>query len=197
MAVSIEKDLALLDRGLTSLRIDYERFFTGDLKRPPIALRRNVEETLKRCGNTQLDRATERFRLQSLQGRYTALTELWDKRLQAREEGRERPYRIHAPAPRAPEPLPADDGTGSTSVRRRRADLKPLFERYCAARQALGEDVSKIRYERFEELVKKKAAEIRKVTGAARLVFEIQSVDGRVRLIGRPAGSRPSPKGTE
>ena len=75
-------------------------------------------------------------------------------------------------------------------------DLRPLFERYCAAREALGEDVSRIRYERFEDLVKKKAAEIRKVTGAGRLVFEIHTVDGRVRLIGRPAGSRPA-KGTE
>jgi hypothetical protein len=66
-------------------------------------------------------------------------------------------------------------------------DLKPLFDRYCAARRSLGEDVSRLRYERFEELVKKQAAEIRRTTGAARLLFEIQIIDGRVRLIGRPA----------
>jgi molybdopterin synthase catalytic subunit len=63
----------------------------------------------------------------------------------------------------------------------------PLFERFCEARRALGEDVSRLRYERFEELIRRQASEIRKATGAKRLVFEVQTVDGRVRLIGRPA----------
>jgi len=198
MAVSIEKDLAVIDRGLTALRVDYERFFTGELKRPPVVLRRSIAETLKRCGNEQVERAAERFRLQGLQGRFTAMTELWDKRLQAREEGRDRVFRVHTP-PRTDGAAPtAPDADASTSVRKgRRTDLMPLFERYCAARQSLGEDIAKIRYERFEELLRKKAAEIRRLTGAARLVFEIQTVEGRVRLIGRPAGLRPAAKGPE
>ena len=62
-----------------------------------------------------------------------------------------------------------------------------------AAREALGEDVSKLKYERFEEAVRRQAEEIRKKTGSARLVFEVQTADGRVRLVGRPAA--PGPKG--
>jgi hypothetical protein len=198
MAVSIEKDLAVIDRGLTALRVDYERFFTGELKRPPVVLRRSIAETLKRCGNEQVERAAERFRLLSLQGRFTAMTELWDKRLQAREEGRDRVFRVHAPSRTDSTASPAPDADASASVRkRRRTDIMPLFERYCAARRALGEDIAKIRFERFEELLKRKASEIRRLTGAARLVFEIQTVEGRVRLVGRPAGLRPAEKGPE
>ena len=55
------------------------------------------------------------------------------------------------------------------------------------ARQALGEDVSKLKYEKFEEAVRRQAEEIRRKTGSSRLVFEIQTADGRVRLVGRPA----------
>src|SRR5207344_2777687 len=78
MPVSIERDLDFLERSLTSLRVDYERFFAGDLKVPPVAARRRVEEVFKRVGNVDVARAAEKFRLQALQGRYTALTELWD-----------------------------------------------------------------------------------------------------------------------
>jgi hypothetical protein len=64
--------------------------------------------------------------------------------------------------------------------------MKSLFDRFCAPRLSAGEDVSKLRYERFEDLVKKQAAEIRKATGATRLAFEVQTRDGKVRLVGRP-----------
>lgn len=191
MPVSIERDLDLLERSLKSLKVDYERFFSGDLKTPPVPARKKVEEILKRVGNVQVERAAEQFRLQTVQGRYTAMAELWDKRLSAREEGRRfaRPTRVAAPpAPPPPHrPRSVSDGEGSTSVKAvGRGDMKSLFDRFCAARAAAGEDVSKLRYERFEDLVKKQAAEIRRTTGATRLAFEVQTREGKVRLVGRP-----------
>jgi hypothetical protein len=196
MAGTIERDLATLEQGITVLRINYERFFAGDLKMPPMAERRKIEDGLKKVGNADVERAAERFRLQGIQSRYTALSELWDKRLQAREQGMRPGFRpppsVAAPGARGPS---GGDVRPAASVKgKRRIDLTPLFERYCAARRALGQDVSKLRYERFEELVKKQAAEIRRTTGTARLVFEIQTLDGRVRLIGRAA---PASKGTQ
>jgi len=187
MPLSIERDLDLLERSLKSLKVDYERFFSGDLKTPPVSARKKVEEILKRVGNAQVDRAAEQFRLQALQGRFTAMTELWDKRLSVREEG----HRFfHAPKPAPPperRPRSVSDGEGSTSVRAGgRGDMKSLFDRFCAARAAAGEDVSKLRYERFEDLVKKQAAEIRRATGATRLSFEVQTREGKVKLVGRP-----------
>ncbi|MEO8055295.1 MAG: MXAN_5187 C-terminal domain-containing protein [Acidobacteriota bacterium] len=194
MPVSIERDLDLLERSLTSLKVDYERFFAGDLKTPPVASRRKVDEILRRVGNVEVERAAERFRLQAVQGRFTALTELWDKRLSAKEEGRGL-FRAPRPAAAAPPPPPpahrpksvSSDGEGSTSVKAvGRGDMKSLFDRFCAARAAAGEDVSKLRYDRFEDLVKKQAAEIRRTTGATRLAFEVQTREGKVRLVGRP-----------
>jgi hypothetical protein len=200
MPVSIERDLDLLERSLKSLRIDYERFFAGGLKTPPVSARKKLEEVLKRVGNAPVDRAAEQFRLQALQGRFTAMTELWDKRLSAREEGRRVvhvPKGIPAPAPPpARRPRSVADGEVSASVRTGvRGDMKPLFDRFCAARAAAGEDISKLRYERFEELVRKQAAEIRRATGATRLAFDVQTRDGKVKLVGRPlpAPSKGSP----
>jgi hypothetical protein len=234
MAVSIEKELNDLERGITSLRIEYERYFGGETKRPPVPARRALEATVRRLENTEIEKAAERFRLQTLQSRYTAFRELWDKRMQAREEGRTGPARhpvpaalpapgasaapkkaapaagldvaallaaaeaavernAPAPAPAAPAP-PAPDAAGGASVKpKSRVDFTPLFQRYVAAREALGEDVSKLRYEKFEEAVRRQAEDIRRKTGSARLVFEVQTADGRVRLVGRPVA--PGSKG--
>jgi len=187
MAVSIARDLDLLEKSITALKLDYERFFSGDVKVPPLPARKSVEQVLRRIGNAPVEKVAERFRLQALQSRFTAFSDLWEKRLLAREEGRG-PVRL-APRARLVEPgapPPAGDASAPGSVKGSgRGDLRSLFERYCAARVAAGEDVSRLRYDRFEELVKKQAADIRKVTGATRLAFDVQTRDGKVRLVGR------------
>ena len=187
MAVSIARDLDLLEKSITALKLDYERFFSGDVKVPPLPARKSVEQVLRRIGNAPVEKVAERFRLQALQSRFTAFSDLWEKRLLAREEGRG-PVRL-VPRARLVEPgapRPAGNASAPGSVKGSgRGDLRSLFERYCDMRAAAGEDVSRLRYDRFEELVKKQAAEIRKATGATRLAFDVQTRDGKVRLVGR------------
>lgn len=235
MGISIERELVFLERNITALRVEYERFFGGELKRPPVQSRRTIEDVLRRTGNAEVEKAAERFRLQSLQSRYNSFVEIWDKRMRAKEEGTTGPVRRlasgtpavqpeappaatkpaakkadsaadvaallaaaeaavarkHPPAP----PAPAPDAPAAPSVKpKSRVDFTPLFQRYVAARQALGEDVTKLRYEKFEEAVRRQAEEIRKRTGSSRLVFEVQTAEGRVKLVGRPVPA-PGSKG--
>jgi hypothetical protein len=203
MVATIDGELSELDRNMTNLRIEYERFFAGDLKQQPLPVRRRVEEILKRLGNSEIEKPADRFRLQAVQSRYNAMRELWEKRLVAREEGRSTlgqppaPKVSKEPAPQASKepalPVPGDASPSGSVETKRRVNFAPLFERYVAARQGLGEDVSKIRYEKFEELVRKQAEEIRRRTGSTRLAFEVQTVDGKVRLIGHPVAPKGKP----
>ena len=197
MAVSIAQDLNLLEQSLASLKVDYERFFSGELKVPPVSARKKVEQILRRIGNVTVEKAAERFHLQAVQGRFIAFSELWEKRLIAREEGRGpvRPSALGRPAEQPAPPPRADAGTSGSVKGFGRGDIRSLFERYCAARARTGEDVSRLRFDRFEELVKKQAAEIRSTTGASRLAFDVQVRDGKVRLVGRalPAPTKGTP----
>src|SRR5512135_773769 len=88
MAGTIENELAVLERGLQRLHVEYERFFTGDARVPPNDTRRRMEDLLRRMAGMNIERAAERFRLQNIQSRFQSLTELWEKRFAAREEGR-------------------------------------------------------------------------------------------------------------
>jgi len=205
---SIERELQELERAMVALRVEYERFLVGDQKLAPLQSRRKVETWLRKLGNQEIDRTAERFKLQSIQSRFNAMAEVWEKRQQARDEGRislgvaPRSGALRPPtsgaeaaagAAASGERQAAQDPNAAASASveaKRRVDFSPLFDRYCTARQALGEDISKLRYERFEELVKKQAEEIRRRTGARRLVFEVQTVEGKVRLVGRPAPTK-------
>jgi hypothetical protein len=195
MPLPIAHELNEVERQIAQLRVDFERFFSGELKLMPIQLRRRVDTAFRRLWGLDIDRAADRFRLQTLQERFTTLSELWEKKLRLREEGRrfaprEAPGRGAVPADAGARPSPSSEGTGDTAgaapvKARSRPDFRPLFERYRAARRDLGEDVSKMSYERFEELVRQKAEEIRERTGSTKLVFEVRTESGKVRLVGR------------
>jgi hypothetical protein len=196
MPPTIERELNEVERQIGRLRVDFERFFSGELKLMPLQGRRRLENAFRQLWLVEAERAVDRFRLQTLQERYTVMTELWEKKQRVREEGLRLLHREPNPAgPKVPrEAVPphpskaADDAEGAAPVKARpRPDFRPLFERYQAARRELGEGASKMTYERFEELVRQKAEEIRNRTGSTKLVFEIRTEDGKVRLLGRPA----------
>ncbi len=191
MGEGIEAELNALERDIGSLKIVYERFFNGAVKLPPLKERQRIEAVLRRLDGPGIDRAADRFRFQTIQGRFTAYCEMWAKRLAAREEGRT--AGMGAPLPRPAVPKAGSDAAAPPSVQEAgRVDFTPLFERYRSARAALGEDVSGLRYERFAELVVKQAEEIRRRTGTARLAFEVRTEGGKVRLVGRPAPAKGS-----
>jgi hypothetical protein len=197
MLPTIERELNEVERHIARLRVDFDRFFSGELKLMPVQGRRRLDNVFRRLRDMEVERAVDRFRLQTLQERYTALSELWEKRLRAREEGqRLAPRDVPGPMatstdaaghPGPPSERTSDAGAAAPVKARPRPDFRPLFERYRAARQDMGEDVSKMSYERFEELVRQKAEEIRRLSGSTKLIFEIRTEGGKVRLVGRPA----------
>ena len=87
-------------------------FFAGQLPRPPLETRSKVENLLRRYDRAYIQSYADRFRLNTLQARFSAFTQLWDRGLRAREEGRPGPYMPSAreggaqppgPLPEAPE----------------------------------------------------------------------------------------------
>lgn len=80
--------LDLLERAIDNLRVEFERFFGGGLATPPLELKERVGRELKRLRDRPIHNFAERFRLQQLEARFNSYSELQNRRIRVREEGR-------------------------------------------------------------------------------------------------------------
>jgi len=194
-----DRELHVLDQALRRLSAEYDAFLYGSLKKPPIETRKHVEEMVRRLNASESMSSAERYRFSTLQGRFATLTERWE-RLQGEKEAGRRPglYGHFRPVSHEPESSrPNAGGSGSVTEERHAASSaagggdpdRTLFDRYVAAKKAMGEDVSGYRLEGFLEGLERERRKVRERFGSADIVFEVAERDGRVRLIARKKGS--------
>lgn len=101
------EEMDVLERQIKQLQIEWEKFFGGVERKPPVDLRARVEAQIRKFANAEIRNNTERFRYFSLTSRYNTFSELWSKRLRALEEGRPMGlHGVHAHGPSAFQPAP-------------------------------------------------------------------------------------------
>src|SRR5262249_43370790 len=81
-----------LETELHELEAEYNMFFAGRLPKPPWETRARVEALVKQYDRAYIQNYGDRFRFTTLQSRFAAFIELWDRGLRAREEGRPGPF---------------------------------------------------------------------------------------------------------
>jgi hypothetical protein len=184
-----ERELRALEAELKRLEAEYNQFFAGRLPRLPWDQRARVDAMMKRFDRMTIQNTGDRFRFQTVQSRWAAFTELWERQLKAQETGR-RPGRrgaAGAPAP-PPESAPAPaaaharDGVvaaASISDAGSQADrVKTLYEQLSAARASVGE--KPLEFDRFNAVVQ---AQMKKLGKEGREVaFRVAVKGGKVTL---------------
>ena len=107
---SVEREIKALEIELRRLEAEYNMYFAGRSPRPPVETRRRVTGMVRQLDRQQLPNYAERFRFTALQTRFQSFTELWDRGMRARDEGRPGPFAarpVHSgaqtPAPSEPE----------------------------------------------------------------------------------------------
>lgn len=188
-----DRELHVLEQSIKRLSADCDAFLYGSVSRPPVEGRKHVEEMLRRLNASEAMSAAERYRFSTLQGRFSALVERWERLLAEKESGR-RPglyghFREGVPgAPPAPGPAPNAGRPASVEGVRGAVPADPdrdLFERYVTAKKARGEDVSGYRLEGFLEGLERERRKVREKFGSSDVVFEVAEREGRVRLIAK------------
>src|SRR5690349_8500167 len=156
-------------------------YFAGRTPRPPIESRGRVDQMFKRIDRQKNDSASMRFRIQTLQSRYSSFVDLWDRALRAREEGRPSPLfrsrdmiaaKQPTAAPSTPVASPPESAEPSepaaaaaaaegpraitfTDPRQEDDKLQTLYDVLMDARRQAGE--SNIPFHKFADLVKEQA----------------------------------------
>src|SRR5688572_4994926 len=89
-----ERELQVLESELRRLESEYNMFFAGRLPRPPWETRTRVTGMFKKFDRSQsaITNYGLKFRFETLQSRFTAQLDLWDRGLRSREEGRAGPF---------------------------------------------------------------------------------------------------------
>jgi hypothetical protein len=179
----VQRDLLTLEAELKRLEAEYNMFFSGRAKRPPLETRGRVEAMVKRWDRGHIDTAADRFRFETLQSRFQKFVDLWDRGLRAREEGRPGPFA--QPLPRAPskKPEPAEVKvlcvTAFSDPMQEMDKLHSLYDTLMDARRQIGDDV--LPFHRFAALVKDQVTKLRD-TGSPEVAFRVAMKDGKVNL---------------
>jgi hypothetical protein len=191
-----DREMSRLEAEIRRLEAEYNMFFAGRLPRLPWETRARVEALVKRYDQMHIQNTAQRFRFGTLQARYVAFRDLWERNLKAKEEGRSRRRpRAAAPAthaatsaPQAAPPAPKPSGprvVASAAIRdpaHETERLKDLYERLSAARKEAGE--RPLSYESFAHVVR---AQVGKLGGGSGSVaFQVAVQHGKVTLTAKP-----------
>ena len=82
--VELDQQLSRLEDDIRKLKIDFDIFFNGAVKRPPLEARARLESRLKRIADNRNLTFAQRYYFNALVSRFTSYRELWRRTLKAR-----------------------------------------------------------------------------------------------------------------
>ena len=173
----LDEDLQKLELGIRQLKIEYDRFLAGGLKREPLQLRFGVQKQIKRYNDTRGKKYHHRFHFNALVSRFVTLSEMWSKRIRAQEVGSPR-----APARSAP---PVERCLASCRISDANQDpdsLREIYDRFVEAREKSGDNRGKITFEKFVSGVASQTRRLQNDAGCGEIELRLIVSDQKVQL---------------
>ncbi len=85
-AAEIDQQLSRLEDDIRKLKVDFDIFFNGSAKRPPLENRARLESYIKRLSDSRNLSYAQRYYFNTLVSRFTSYRELWRRTLKAKGE---------------------------------------------------------------------------------------------------------------
>ena len=182
---SAAQQLDLVADGIEKFKIEFERFLAGATVVPPDEHKAKLARELRELRTANLRTSADQFRLASLEARFNSYSELFNRRLRDREEGRgPRPLRAAAAAPERR----LDALAGVVVTDRLEAEaVDALYEtltRRAAGAPAAGAPTMGI--DTFRGYLSQQIESIRLKTGCEAVQFRIAAEDGKLKLKAKP-----------
>ncbi len=176
--MDLDELLFKLDRDIKRFRIDFERFFSGNLPIPPDQLRIKIQDQIKALRTERIKAVAQRFRLNSLEAKFNALAVLFNRRL--------RDFELGTGASRPSSAGVSSDFDLSVGVV---MDEKPSSDAVRALYEGLyakSKRAKKTDFDSFQSYLKKQVNQIREKTGCNQVRFRVASEDGKLKLKAKP-----------
>ena len=85
-AIAFDQQLTRLEDDIRKLKIEFDIYFNGTSKRPPLEARARLEALIRRVSDSRTMTYAQRYQLSMLVSRYTSYRELWRRTLRAKGE---------------------------------------------------------------------------------------------------------------
>lgn len=85
-AAEIDRQIMRLEDDIRKLKIDFDIYFNGAAKRPPLEARARLESALKRIADDRNLTYAQRYHFNGLVSRFNSYRELWRRNLRKKGE---------------------------------------------------------------------------------------------------------------
>ncbi len=85
-AVGLDQQIMRLEDDIRKLKIDFDIYFNGGAKRPPLEARARLDANLKRLADDRNLTYAQRYQFNMIVSRFTSYRELWRRLLKKRGE---------------------------------------------------------------------------------------------------------------
>lgn len=85
-SAQIDQQLSRIEEEIRKLKIDFDIYFNGGTKRPPLEAKARLEANLKRITDDRNLSYAQRYQLNAVLSRFTSYRELWRRLLKAKGE---------------------------------------------------------------------------------------------------------------
>ena len=206
--MTLEGEIEVLNTRLRQLKSQFNLFFSGALPKPPLEVRDHLDKDVKRLGMIREMKLSQRFLYNNFVNRWNLYTELWNKKLQEREEGARTLVmarrRLGIDVAEGPVQAPPQAAAPSKRLVARAAvrnavdasgdDLKAFYKSFLEARQEAGGGKAPS-FERFCQEIERQAKTIREKTSCEKVDFRLYLEDNKVSLRAKPV--RKSAEGND
>ena len=85
-AAEIDRQILRIEDDIRKLKIDFDIYFNGAAKRPPLEARARIESSLKRVADDRNLTYAQRYHFNALISRFNSYRELWRRNLKKKGE---------------------------------------------------------------------------------------------------------------
>jgi hypothetical protein len=194
------QEMARLETKVEQLKMEYEQYFCGMVKREPYKLRDEVQKIVTRWSTTTINNTMYKFRFRSLVARYGSMRGYWDRCLREIDEGtfkrdrfrsnlhdlerkekKERRGKLDSRL--ATNEILEQEGFGERTDPHR---CDALYEALLVAKEACGESTAGLDRQGFEHLISKQRELVRQRYDCEEVEFNVTVENAKVKLLAKP-----------
>ncbi len=142
----VDKDLNEIENLINRLKLEWDRFFGGGSKTPPWQLQKDIERRLNAYKDTSELAYYHKFRINTINGKFTNMKEKCEKMLHYKDEG----LTVYGKQiTKTPSPPVPESKSPIITEKKQLSDYQNLYEAYIQARKKCGESISQLTYDSF------------------------------------------------